>query len=454
MSTLAKRFAAYSASLVFEDLAPEVVHEVKRRIIDSLGCAMGALDAEAEPCLIARRVAGVSATIQGATLLGTRTLAPPDWAAFANGCFVRYLDFNDTYLSLEPAHPSDNIAPMLAIAESSGASGRDLIVAITLAYEIQCRLCDAGSLRARGWDHVTYVALSTALGAARLLRLDAARAEHALNIAGVQSAALRQSRAGELSHWKAATVAAAARQGVFAALLAREGMTGPSPMFEGVFGFEKLVAGQAIHLDFTQWDAAMILRTSMKFWPAEYHSQSAIHAALTLRPAIGSVENIASVQIRSHAAGVEIIGNEPEKWRPENRETADHSLPYIVAAALTDGEISTRQFAPERFRDPVLLDLLERVMVEKDDALTALYPRAAANLITVRLRDGRTLEQRCDYAPGSAAEPLSDANLAAKFHRLADPCLGAERAKEVIRRVHEIDATGQVRELMQTLATA
>ncbi len=451
MNTLAKRLAAFAVALEYEDLPSAVIHEVKRRIIDSLGCALGALDAE--PCVIARRLAASFGASRGATLIGSGALAPPDWAAFANGCLVRYLDYNDTYLSREPAHPSDNIAPALALAESEGASGRDLIFAIALAYEIQCRLCDAVSLRARGWDHVTYVALSSALAAARLLRLDAAHAEQALNIAGIQSAALRQSRAGELSHWKAATVATAARHGVFAALLAREGMTGPPGMFEGEFGFEKLVAGQPLDLDIENWRDCMILKTSIKFWPAEYHSQSAIHAALKLRAAIGPSGQIESVLIRSHDASVDIIGSGTEKWHPASRETADHSLPYIVAAAISDGEIGARQFEPTRFHDRKLLDLLQRVTVERDAELTALYPNAVANTVIVRLADGRMLQERCDHAPGSPAIPLSESELETKFYTMADPRIGAARANEIIRRVCEIDSAGTIRELMQTMAT-
>jgi 2-methylcitrate dehydratase len=222
MPTLAHRLAEYAVGLEFERLPEAVVHEVKRRTIDSIGCALGALDAE--PCVIAQRVAESYSAQRGATLIGTAHLAPTDWATFANGCLVRYLDFNDTYLSKEPAHPSDNIAAALAVGGAEGAPGRDLIAGIALAYEIQCRLCDTTSLRARGCDHVTYIAFSSALAAARLMRLDVEKTTHAVNIADVPAGSLRQSLAGELSHWKACTVAHAARRGIFAALLAREGM--------------------------------------------------------------------------------------------------------------------------------------------------------------------------------------------------------------------------------------
>lgn len=437
--TLAERLTEFALALKFEDLPAAVVHETKRRVIDSLGCALGAW--QAEPCMLARRVASGFSAERGATLLGTGHRAPPDWAAFANGCMVRYLDYNDTYLSKEPAHPSDNISAALAVAEAEGSSGRELIVAIALAYEIQCRLCDTASIRARGWDHVTYGAFSSAIAAARLMGLDATRFRHAIGIAGVASAALRQSRVGELSHWKGCAFANAARHGVFAALLARAGITGPAPIFEGEKGFEKLVSGPLDDLVLPGKDDLMIVQTSIKFWPAEYHSQSAIEAALKLRTQIKDVAEIESVRIDSHAAAVDIIGSEPEKWRPTTRETADHSLPYLVAASLADGEITARQFTPERLADRNLLTLVGRVEVHRHAELTAAYPGAVGNIITVRLRNGGTLTERVDYPRGHARNPLTDGEVEAKFHSLADPVLGAERANALCKwawRLHEI----------------
>src|SRR6266850_1712374 len=291
--SLAHRLAEFSCSLNFEDLSPEVVHEVKRRVIDSFGCALGAWNEE--PCVIARKVASDFSAKNGGTIIGTDHQAPPDWAAFATGCCIRYFDYNDTYLSKEPAHPSDNIAAALAVAESVGANGRELITAIALAYEVQCRFCDAASIRARGWDHPTYGAFSTALAAAKLMKLDPENTRHAVNIAGVAGAAMRQARVGELSHWKGVAFATAARHGVFSALLARAGMTGPGPIFEGQMGFEKQLGVTLGNVGekfvkrpdartANEGTAAMILNTSIKYWPAEYHSQSANEAALFRRP--------------------------------------------------------------------------------------------------------------------------------------------------------------------------
>ena len=448
--TLAHQLADYACSLQFDDLSKEVVHEVKRRVIDSLGCALGAWNDE--PCAIARKVASEFSARNGSTIIGTNHKAPSDWAAFANGCCIRYFDYNDTYLSKEPAHPSDNISATLAIAESIGASGRELIAAIALAYEVQCRLCDAASLRARGWDHVTYGAFSTALACARLMKLDPEKTRHAVNIAGVACAAMRQARVGELSHWKGVAFANSARHGVYSALLARAGMTGPAPIFEGQMGFEKQlgVSLGSVGEKF-KGAPAMILNTSIKYWPAEYHSQSAIEAALFLRKQIGAGVEVKSITIESHDAAVDIIGSEPEKWKPETRETADHSLPYITAIALIDGEVTNKQFEPERFADPKIWKFLENVKVERNAELSAMYPGAVANIVHVDLSDGKRLTKRVDYPLGHARNPLKDAEVEGKFNALVVPALGEKRGRAIVDLVWKLDEAKNVDGLMQAV---
>src|SRR5947207_5466152 len=183
----------------------------------------------------------------------------------------------------------------------------------------------------------------------------------------------------------------------------------------------------------------MILNTSIKYWPAEYHSQSAIEAALFLREQIGDASQIKSVRIESHGASVDIIGSEPEKWRPETRETADHSLPYITAIALIDGEVTEKQFQPERFSDPKMRKFLENVKVERNAELSALYPDAVANIVHVDLADGRRLTRRVDYPTGHAKNPLKDSQVEEKFDVLVDPIFGRERARTIIDIVWKLD---------------
>jgi 2-methylcitrate dehydratase len=452
MKTIAERMSEWGAGLRYEELPAGVVHEVKRRVIDSLGCAFGAFGEE--PCEIARRVAGRFSAENGATLLGTRHRAPADWATFANGCLVRYLDYNDTYLSLEPAHPSDNIPPTLAAAEMSGASGKEIITAIAIAYEVQCRMCDAVSIRARGWDHVTYGTFSSALAAAKVMRLPAGKMRHAIGIAGVASANLRQSRVGELSHWKGCAFAGAARQGVFAAMLAAEGMTGPAPIFEGANGFEKLVSGPlplkgpfGAQGTLRGLDDPMILKTSIKCWPAEYHSQSAIQAAMEIRKEIGDWKQIAGVHIESHDASVDIIGTGPERWKPGSRETADHSLPYITAVALADGEVTNRQFAPERFTEPALLEFLKRVTVARHGELSRNYPREVGNIVTVTTTGGKTITKRVDSALGHDKNPMTDAQVENKYHSQADGVIGKPQADALAAWVWKLEERRSIDEL-------
>ena len=456
--TLAHQLADYACSLQFEDLSKEVVHEVKRRVIDSIGCALGAWNEE--PCVIARKVASEFSAKNGATIVGTSHKSPPDWAAFATGCCIRYFDYNDTYLSKEPAHPSDNISAALAVAENVDANGRELITAIALAYEVQCRFCDAASIRARGWDHVTYGAFSTALACAKLMKLDLEKTRHAVNIAGVACAAMRQARVGELSHWKGVAFANAARHGVYSALLARAGMTGPAPIFEGQMGFEKQLGislgkiGEKFSVPFPKMDhgpASMILNTSIKYWPAEYHSQSAIEAALFLRKEIADLAQVRSLTIESHDASVDIIGSELEKWKPETRETADHSLPYITAIALIDGEVTSKQFERERFADAKVWKFLENVKVERNAELSAMYPGAVANIVHVDLADGKRLTKRVDYPLGHAKNPLKDSEVEGKFKALVEPALGEARAKKIVDLVWKLDEAKNMDELMQAV---
>jgi 2-methylcitrate dehydratase len=434
---LANRLADYACKLHFADLPAPVVHETKRRFIDSLATACGAMDADAYA--IARRCAlRVSGKPSVALLGGGQSSV--EWATFVNGLLIRYLDYNDTYLSLEPAHPSDNLAAVLSVGELANANGQELITAAVLAYEIQCRLCDAASLREHGFDHVTYGAISTAVAACKLLKLDATQTTHAIGLAGVANTALRQTRAGELSMWKGCAFANAARNGVFAALLAAEGMTGPAPIFEGDLGFMKLLTGPFTLAELGGHGSPfMISGTYIKFWPAEYHSQSAIDAALQLRPQIGDPQSIRALDIHTFDVAVDIIGKDPEKWRPKTRETADHSLPYCAAVALTDGDVTLAQFAPERLSDPRLLELVAKVKVHRDAALSARYPRGIPNRLTVTLGDSRTLVKEVEFPRGHAQNPMTDAEVEKKFRMLVECRYGKGRADQVLKTCWELE---------------
>jgi 2-methylcitrate dehydratase len=418
--TLAQRFARYVHDLRFEDLPADVVHETRRRIIDALGCGLGAAGAAA---LGKARRAMVRLAPSGvATIFGTGERTAPDLAAFVNGYLVRYLDYNDTYLSKEACHPSDNLAGLLAVAEEQRRGGKDLLAALVAAYEILCRLADASSIRDRGWDHVTYGTIAVAAASARL--------------AGCGPEEIEQAAYG-----------GAGRNGVFAAYLAREGFTGPAPVFEGSRGFIAQVSGPLAiprmagerSLDLTDSDRARwedegppfaedpgrfrLLDTDIKFWPAEYHSQAAIAIALDLRARGVRPEAIDRVTIKTFSVAVEIIGGEPEKWAPGTRETADHSMPYLVAAALLDGEITDRQFTDERITRSDIRSLMARTRVVEQADLTARYPEGIPTIVEVADAAGRVHSARMDFPPGHSRNPLTDAQVDEKFLRLAAPAL-------------------------------
>ncbi len=448
--TLAQRLAEYAISIRFDDLPDLVVHETKRRLIDALGCALGARGADTPR--VAERVASrIAAEPAATTLYGSRT--SPDMAAFVNGILFRYLDYNDTYLSKEPAHPSDNLAAVLAAGEAAGSAGSDLIAATVVAYEVQCRLADAWSIRSQGWDHVCYGAFSTALGAGKLLGLDAASLVHAQGISGVAHMAMRQTRAGELSMWKGAAFANASRNGVLAALLAAEGMTGPAPIFEGEMGFFAEVA----HGEFELPDLGgrggagyMLPRTYIKNWPAEYHAQSAIDAALQIREEIGDPASIDRVLIQSFDAAVEIIAD-PEKWRPRTRETADHSLPDCVAVALQDGEVGLEQFSEERSADPKLLDRVSRVEGRADPELSARYPASTPNRSEGTTRAGESAVREVEFPRGHSGNPMTDDEVEEKFRRLAAAEMPPQRQAEVLRRLWALEAAADLAPLLALL---
>jgi 2-methylcitrate dehydratase len=451
--TLAEQLADFALSATFEGLPSQVVAETRRRLLDTLACGVGAINEVAPQA--ARRIALRIHGDPSVALIGGGRSAP-DWAAFANGVHIRYLDCNDTYLSLEPAHPSDNWAAVMAAGQAAGADGRAWITAAAIAYEVQCRLCDAASLRTRGWDHTTYGSISSVLAAARLFGLSHEQTVHALGIAGTTGAALRVTRTGELSMWKGCAFAFAARNGVFAAQLAAEGITGPSPVFEGERGFCEQVSGplKLPQLGGPTAHDWMLPRTLLKFVPAEYHSQSAIAAALELRKQIGDPKRIRCIEIATIRTAVEIIGKDPEKWHPHTRETADHSLAYCTAVALVDGEISAAQFTPQRLSDPILLNLVARTTVIEDPRLTALYPEFVPNRVRVTFDDGSELVREVSYPPGHFKWPLTDEQLVTKFHGLVDPVLGPIVANEVCLRTLSLESDPAPHKIVEMLRAA
>ncbi len=446
---LAEELSDYAYRLEYRDLGRRTVAESKKRVVDALGCAIGAFD-EA-PVRIARKVASGASPGGASTMLGTEAKTSPDIATFVNGLMIRYFDFNDTYLSKEPAHPSDNLGATLSVAESVGASGKELVLATALGYEVQCRLCDSADIRHRGWDHVCYGLVSCALAAGKLMGLDARRMAEAVNIALNAHIAMRQVRAGELSMWKGASFSNAARNAVFSAMLAKEGMTGPSPIFEGEMGFFRQVSGP-FEMDPGTFGGRKgvfkINETYIKYYPAEYHSQTAVSAALEVRKRAGDPGEIESVQIASHEAGYSILGKDPEKWRPATKETADHSLPYIVGMALLEGKIDNSTYSQKKISDKATLEFLKKITVSEDKRLTSLYPKEGmGNRVTLRMKSGKKLTEEVLVPRGHPRNPMSDEEVEAKFRGLARGHLGRGASDRLLEKLWALERVRDVGEL-------
>jgi 2-methylcitrate dehydratase len=411
---LANRLADYALGLRYQDLDPATIERVKVHLIDSLGCGIAALNERAVRICreIALPVGGAS------TIIGTDHRTTPDLAAFANGAAVRYLDFNDTYVGRFAIHPSDNIAACLAVAEAERASPRELITAIVIAYEVNCRLTDALDISARGWDPPVFGLPAVAVAAGRLMNLKPEQLTHAIGLAINDHIPLGLTRAGDLSEWKGIAVAEAGRNAVFAARLARAGLTGPAPIFEGRSGVFEQITGAA-NIDVTGFGDRdkpfRIHQCSLKSYPAVIYTQTAIVAALEVAREVGSLDRIAAVEIATSRRGYERTGSEPEKWDPKTRETADHSLAYITARAMFDGDITNESFAEQKFRDPAVLAFMQKIKVAEDPALTARTGGAVPTRLTATLSDGQRITREVDHAPGFAARPMNRSEVERKF---------------------------------------
>ncbi len=453
---LAERIAGWAAKLSFDNIPVDVIEEAKKRVLDSFGVAIGAF--YEEPPSIARKYAAYTTSSKyPATLWGTTLRSAPDHTVFANGCAVRYFDFNDTYLGKEALHPSDNIPAILAAAEMVDADGRSVIEGIVAAYEVAGRLADAYSIRAKGWDHVTYIAVSSAVGAGKVLGLDAEKLTHAINIALTTNNALRQTRAGELSMWKGCAAANSARNGLFAAILAWKGMTGPSPVFEGELGFFNVaIGGDKFDLPVMGGENGApfkMLETSIKYWPVEYHAMSAVEAALKLRERIPDFDprKIKRIHVKTFDVAYKIIVKDPEKWDPKTRETADHSLPYIVAAALLDGHVWLDTFRKDRILAQDVRDLLARMKVEVDPEHDRLYPEGIKNTIIVEMDDEGVYEESSTYPPGHFMNKLDRNGVEEKFWKLVRDKIEENNAEKLIEMVWNLENVGDIGRMLRLM---
>jgi 2-methylcitrate dehydratase len=456
---LAERLAAYADGLRYADIDPATIEAVKTHFVDTMGCAIAALDEK--PVRACRAVALAAAAGGGAsTIIGTNRRTTPDLAAFANSVAGRYYDLNDVYVVRQAGHPSDIIAACLAVAEAERASASDLITAIVLAYEINCRLFDAFDLSERGWDGTVFTLPAAALAAGKLMKLDRDGLAQAVNISLNDHIPLGQTRVQTLSDWKGIADADAVRNGVFAAMLARAGVTGPAPVFEGRAGFFHLVSGGSVDVDIErfggrggQGNPFRIHQVGMKAFPAQVYTQTAIIAATTLAKEAGGTDRITAIEIATTRRGYQMAGSEEEKWAPDTRDTADHSLPYIVARAMFDGDITNDSYTAEKLRDPRILAFMRKIKVSEDPALTALKSNAPPTRITVSLDDGRRISRQVGDVPGFGGRPMERPDAERKFRGNVGKRWPEQRIASVLEAMWALDRADDVGQLLAKFVT-
>src|SRR5579883_70179 len=426
--TEARALAEFVDRAHFRDLSGRALEQLKIRVLDSLGVAIGALSAE--PIAAIGRLTAELGGQPLATLIGGGKTAP-DRAAFFNGALVRYLDFMDSYLAkAETNHPSDNLGAVLAAADLRGAHGTDFLVALAAAYQIQTRLSDVAPVRSKGFDHTVHGAYSAAAGVAKVLALSVDQIANAVAISGTANNALRVTRTGALSNWKALAFPNTAMAATHAALLAAHGITGPEAVFEGNKGFKETIAGQ-FDIDWSKEDLERVRFTIVKKHNAEIHAQSALDAALDIRLRPGfSAAAVREVRLTTFDVAYHIIGGGEEggKYKVISKEDADHSLPYMLAVALLDGEVEPQQYSARRIAAADVQALLRRVRIAPDPALSAKFPERMPAALEVELENGQIFRAKREDYHGFHTDPFDWRATRAKFDRLAaDSCAAGER---------------------------
>ncbi len=454
--TVSAAMARWAAGLRFEDLSADAVYQAKRFLLDSLGCALGGL--VQHDVRIAMDVLEETAGEGPASVVGLRRRVDPVSAALANALMIRVMDYNDIYWKQDPSHPSDLIPAALAGAERSESGGRELIVGIVLGHEFEMRLCEAAvpGIRERGWHHATLTAFVSPIVAGRMLHLSAEKIQHAIGISASRHATLGAVTAGKLTMMKNTVDPMATQSGVLAALLAERGYTGPEHVIEGKEGI--------VHCLGPDWklevlteglgEAWRITRCGMKFFPTEALTHAPISAVLDLVHEHGlKPDEVEAVHIFSLARAADILAD-PSKYDPRSKETADHSLPYVIAAALVDGQVTPAQFKPEKIMDPAIRAQLPKVKVTADPEIEKVFPALQRVRVIIDTDDGREFTRELDYPKGDPRNPLTDAEIEEKFDALASPVLDAAGRKRVKDAVWNLESAGSVTEVMKLMAGA
>jgi 2-methylcitrate dehydratase len=440
----------WAAQLSYEQLWPKAVHEAKRFLLDSLGCALGGV--EQHDMKMALSVLDEIAGKGAATMIGSGRRVDPVTASLANALLIRCMDYNDICWKQDPSHPSDIIPAAIAAGERSGSDGRELIVGIVLAYEFEMRLCEAGypGVEERGWHHATLTAFASPIVAGRMLHLGWEQIQNAIGISGVRHVTLGSVSAGELTMVKNTADPMATQSGVLAAMLAEKGYTGPAHLIEGKEGL--------IHCMGPDWklniltdglgESWRITQCGMKGFPTEALTHAPISALLHLITQHDlAPEQVKTVRIHTLSRAADIL-SDPSKYDPRSKETADHSLPYVIAAALVDRRVTPASFTMEKIMDPSIRQQLRKVELVGDPEIDKAFPALQRTIVHVITSDGTVYTHKLDYPKGDPRNPLTDAEVESKYDDLASVVLSKPARDKLRDAVWNLDKLDSIGELM------
>ncbi len=473
--------AEWACGLKYEHLSPAAIERAKLFWYDSMGCALGGSQQEDAHILLAHykemasplRGTGVSpasapspASSGPCTCFVSGFRTNPVDAAFLNDHMIRAMDYNDIYWKADPCHPSDIIAGPLALCEYLGASGKDLILATVIAYEVEQRLCEFGvpGIREYGWHHATLTAFAAPIAAGRVLGLTVDQMVQAIGISASRTFTPGAVTAGKLTNMKNTVDPWATRMGVESALLAKRGYSGPEHMIDGkeglyaVFGHVHYKGNPAKFntemlldkLPRTGADHYRILDCGMKSFPIEALSHAPLTAMMKCVKENGlKAANVAEIKVEVIARAADILGD-PHKYRPDSKETADHSLPYCMAVGLVDGMVTPLQFKEERVLDKGLLPVMDMVKVVANEEFEGLFPKFQPSRVTITTKDGKSYSKRVDVPKGDPRDPMTAEEIGVKFHALGDAVIGKAKCDALAKAIlsmETLEKAGTIAEL-------
>ena len=440
----------WAAALRFEDLSPDAIYQAKRFLLDSFGCALGGY--QQHDVKIALEVLDEIGGSGPATVIGTGNRIDSVSASLANALMIRCMDYNDIYWKQDPSHPSDIFPAALACCERSRSNGKELIVGLVLGHEFEMRLCEAAfpGIRERGWHHATLTAFVSPIVAGRTLHLTWEQIQHAIGISASRHCTLGAVTAGKLTMMKNTVDPMATQSGVLGALLAEKGYSGPEHVIDGKEGLT--------HVFKPEWkldlltaglgESWRITQCGMKAFPTEALTHTPISAVLDLVKGNDlHPDQVEKIQIRSLARAADIL-SDPSKYDPHTRETADHSLPYVIAAALVDRQVTPAQFTMQKIMDPRIREQLRKIEVVADPEIEKVFPTLQRVIVHIDTKDGRSFNKQLDFPKGDPRNPLTDLEVEEKFAALADGVLTTGAQKKVKDAVWNLERVDSVTELM------